>query len=169
MFIIYSQFFKKEANGDKQFTIQIVGILIAKAHSCARQTNKQISNSHSKEISNPPRSISAKTKTDSGSAKPSTNGRPKYSDHKSMLDNYIQREPPPLKAHTRVKSKTGKRGECVWCALLWKEKELKGETVKAWNDDVKRTLMVCAFCTAQCKTMDNVFLCREHFAAFHGA
>ena len=123
-------------------------------------TNKQTSNS--------PRSISTQRRTESGSPK-RTRPRPKFSDRKSMLNNYTQRKTPPLEAHTRVKSKTSTRGGCVWCALLWKEKKLKGETVKAWNDDVKRTSMVCAFCSAQSKTMDNVFLCKEHFVPFHGA
>ena len=163
MFIIYRGFFKKEADPHKKFTIQVVSILMKRAHSCAQQTNEQTSNS-------PRRSISTQRRTESGSSpKPSTRHRLKFSDRKSMLDNYPKRKTPPLEAHTRVKSKTGTRGGCVWCALLWKEKKLKGETVKAWNDNVKRTSMVCAFCSAQSKTMDSPFLCKEHFAAFHGA
>ena len=171
MFIIYSEFFKKEAVLHKQFTMQIVGILMAKAHSCAQQTNEQIGNS--------PRLISTQRRTESGSPKPSSSRlqseyfrsfrRRKYSDCKHMLYNYTQRKTPPLEAHIRVKSKTGQRGGCVWCALLWKEKKVKGEVVKAWNNDMKRTSMVCLFCTAQCKTMDNVFLYKEHFPAFHKA
>ena len=161
MFIIYRDFFKKEADPHKKFTIQVVSILMKQAHSCAQQTNEQTINS--------PRSISTQRRTDSGSPKPSTRQRPKFSDRKSMLDNYPKRKTPPLEAHTRVKSKTGTRGGCVWCALLWKEKKLKGETVKARNNDVKRTWMVCDFCSAQSQTMNNVFLYREHFKAFHGA
>ena len=137
MFIIYREFFKKEADPHKKFTIHVVSILMAKAHSCAQQTNKQTSNS--------PRSISTQRRTDSESPKPSSCPHPKFSDRKSMLNNYTQRKTPPLEAHTRVKSKTGTRGGCVWCALLWKEKKLKGETVKVWNNDVKRNSTVSTF------------------------
>ena len=137
MFIIYREFFKKEADPHKKFTIHVVSILMAKAHSCAQQTNKQTSNS--------PRSISTQRRTVSRSPKPSKHPHPTFSNCESMFVTNPQRKTPPMEAHTRIKSKTGTRGGYVWCALVWKEKKLKGETVKVWNNDVKRNSTVSTF------------------------
>ena len=163
MFIVYREFFKKEAESHKKFTIQVISCLMKKAHEHAEQANSRADNSNS------PRSITIQKSKTSGSPKAHKRAQPIFCDRQSMLDNYTQRKTPPLEAHTRVKSNTGARGGCVWCAMQWKEKRAAGTSVKPWDESVKRTSMVCAFCSAQSRTMKNVFLCKEHFAAFHGA
>ena len=70
----------------------------------------------------------------------------------------------PAELHTRSSIR---HGTCVMCSAVYKDKKREGKKVKSFEEERKRTLLHCSYCTLTGFDNDVCFLCKEHFNEFH--
>ena len=164
-YICYKQYFQKNAISHKQFTLNMIDVLMQKS----LQTNEMVQGAQTTpeplhiQYSTPPsRTKTAKERileielnhgNDERSQKKQRNRLSKY----IGLDSFPLRLDLPKSLHRRVKGKVHSRSSCVYCAMLYKQKENDGTEI--WWKSVKRTNQMCYYC--------NEYLCRDHFDLFH--
>ena len=101
----------------------------------------------------------------------SQNERPRFLKDASVsagLAEYPQRKVTPRQMHVRVRNEKNIVGSCVVCAMKFAEmKKNETEVTPRWDAEVKRTAMICGFCSTERETGQCIFLCKEHFGTFH--
>ena len=85
---------------------------------------------------------------------------------KSLLTQYNQQQMGQKEEHAPSSVGYKRRGACIWCTMEFQEKKRSGETVN-WNNEVKRTARMCAYCNQNSIENKSCFLCSEHFNTFH--
>ena len=159
-YIVYKDFTKKKPLSHKEFTMEMIAALMDQAHATYQQ---------------PSRTRSPKGKFSSTSTHPSPNlalkckKRPRTAADasiKSLLTQYPQRQMGRKEEHAPSSVGYKRRGACIWCTMEFQEKKRSGETVN-WNNEVKRTARMCAYCNQNSIENKSCFLCSEHFNTFH--
>ena len=85
---------------------------------------------------------------------------------KSLLDRYPQQKMGQKEDHAPSSVSYRRCGVCVWCTMELQEKK-RYEEAANWNNKVKRTARMCAYCNINSSKNKSCFLCSEHFNAFH--
>ena len=81
----------------------------------------------------------------------------------SIFSIFGERFTRPRSLHVPVSAPNNSRSRCVWCKVLWAEKESNG-IVGDYQKEVKKTRKICSFCSTK---VNLCFLCDEHFSLFH--
>ena len=81
----------------------------------------------------------------------------------SIFSIFGERFTRPRSLHVPVSAPNNSRSRCVWCKVLWAEKESNG-IVGDYQKEVKKTRKICSFCSTK---VNKCFLCDEHFSLFH--
>lgn len=85
----------------------------------------------------------------------------------SFFSSFRCRKQKPDHLHCRVSGTDYKKpGSCIYCSYLFMKRKTAGEELE-YDKEVKRTAMICLFCTKNSSTNSNCFLCKEHFEIFH--
>ena len=79
---------------------------------------------------------------------------------------FPQRRAEPRIAHTRVPLEQSFKSACVVCSEFYSKKKAEGEALQ-WDKFVKRTKMVCGYCSENSGKQIPCYLCKEHFDTFH--
>ena len=160
-YIAHRQFFKKNANTHKKFTLNMIAYLMHEAHSKYTKAlptiRKQVCQVISKKrfANSTPRTLKKATK------------RPRLqlgTSSSELYSKFPARMFPPRKNHVPIKA--GKRGSCIVCAFIFNQAKRAGEEV-IWDREVKRTATICSICSDASLAGDTCFLCRDHFDTFH--
>ena len=173
-FIIHRAHFKGKALSHKKFTLAMIKHLMMKAKESylpfrtgGLRSSLQSSSSPSSKAKSPP----GKRKSSILFAAGSQNKRPRFSKDASVsagLAEYPQRKVTPRNMHVRVRNEKNIVGSCVVCAMKFAEmKKNDTEVTPKWDAEVKRTAMICGFCSTERETGQCIFLCKEHFGTFH--
>ena len=82
---------------------------------------------------------------------------------KAIFNLFPRRFLKPMNLHAHVQAPHGSRGRCVWCRVIYQEKQ-SNNIVANYNNEVRKARKVCLFCTSK----NNLcFLCNDHFVIFH--
>ena len=163
-YIIHKDHFKTNSMGHKKFTLHMIYYLMNKAHSTAGA--EFINKSNQKTIT---RAITTSAQLITTPAKILTSKRrciADYEDSTSLLSHFPQRNARPIELHHRIMNDRGQRGSCIWCSMLYLDRKNNGYDVD-YSNNVKRTSMICAYCTLQSQKSTSCYLCKKHFNNFH--
>jgi len=82
----------------------------------------------------------------------------------AIFDLFPRRFLKPMNLHALIPAPHGSRGRCVWCRVIYQEKQ-SNDMGGNYNNEVKKARKVCSFCSSK---NNNCFLCHDHFVTFHG-
>ena len=86
----------------------------------------------------------------------------------SAVENLTERFPNRYATPKELHSRTNiRRGRCVFCSALWKDKKKNNQDRGDIRKETKRTLLHCQYCSLNSPTSDICFLCKEHFDVYH--
>ena len=84
----------------------------------------------------------------------------------SIMSKFPQRHLKPRLAYIRTALDQKFKGACIVCSQLYADRKAAGETID-WDKVVKRTKMVCRYCTENSEKKVRCYLCKEHHDTFH--
>eukprot|EP00957_Ditylum_brightwellii_P004779 364348-Ditylum_brightwellii.AAC.1 len=87
-------------------------------------------------------------------------------EEKSLIDEYPHRFEQPRNIHVPSLYPAKARGVCIYCMHLYNEKKKKCPSVD-WHKTVKRTILVCVYCSEIDDNNRTHFLCKICVSSFH--
>ena len=86
----------------------------------------------------------------------------------TFFADYAHRLTDPQAFHVSSTTTGKSRGACIYCVHLFNKKKHEG-IAQEWHKAVKRTVSVCTYCSSIDPSNRTHYLCKDHFATFHGA
>ena len=168
-YIVYKSYSQQKTGSHKQFTLDMIDCLMSNAHE--EHDNAEAGRKRSPARGRQPtRSKRPPSKSNS----PRQRRKRIQTEHlssaegkESFFSNFPERKAEPRFAHARTSGKDpNKPGACIYCSYLFMQKKEQGED-QNYDRVVKRTSMVCQYCSTKSSTTRPTFLCKEHFDIFH--
>lgn len=141
----------KKPLSQKQFLHHMVCWLM----SMSRATSTQQSSSRSSPSSSATKKAAKKRRTSPSAVSAVSN----------LTERFPNRYALPKQTHARTNGQ--RRGRCVFCSALWKDKKKNNEKVGDIRKESKRTWLHCQHCSLNSPTDEFCFLCKEHFDVYH--
>ena len=86
----------------------------------------------------------------------------------SAVSALTERFPNHFVTPKEMNSRTNiRRGRCVFCSALWRDKKKKNDKIGDIRKETKRTWLHCQYCSLNSPAGDVCFLCKEHFDLYH--
>ena len=183
-YIVYRSCSVMKPMTHKQFTLEMISALMMNANDeyqknlprQTRTTHKKRKGAHHLELSSTAGNIS-ELPPDHENLKPPVSKRRRMTKQQiqSVQDDsscsffalFPKRKDKPSHLHCRVDYGHGvKPGVCVYCSFQFMKDRAAGKN-KNYNKSIKRTSLVCRYCTENSPNHNKCFLCKEHFEIFH--
>ena len=143
----------------KKFTLETIAKLMENAHT------------HKLNRASPSRNSSSQSTREANSTTVRTPSASQFSKRQrlpsgSVHAQFPQRKTLPIELHNRIALKQNTKGACVVCSHNFSTRKADGKTDN-WEKFMKRTKMVCGYCTKHSEKGLRCYLCKEHFVSFH--
>ena len=168
-YVVYKSCSQMKAMSHKQFTLEMIATLMANAKeeykkACLPRQNQ--TQGRKRRATDQPGTGKKTPKYQRRRIARSQVNAPVH-DKDSFFSVFNARKVSPSELHNRVISaRRTKPGVCVYCAYLFAKEKEAGNKLN-YDRSVKRTAMVCEYCTTHSSTNTKCFLCKDHFKIFH--
>ena len=157
-YVVYKSCAETKPIPHKKFTLEMIGRLMENANMHQSLRRSQHNNSLAK--------AAASAATKSSEPPPKRQRHASTEGSSSIISKFPQRHLKPRLAHVRTALDQKFKGACIVCSQLYADRKAAGETID-WDKVVKRTKMVCRYCTENSEKKVRCYLCKEHHDTFH--